>query len=72
MGDDHCALRISGYSALSASSSPSPSTRFGDGIVYAADRWSTYRWSACSAITGIDCTPDEPVPTTATRLPVKS
>ena len=45
---------------------------FGDGSVNAAERWNTYSSSACSAITGIDCTPDEPVPMTATRLPVKS
>ena len=35
-------------------------------------RWKTVSWSACAAISGIDWIPDEPVPITATRLPVKS
>jgi hypothetical protein len=35
-------------------------------------RWNTVSCAACSAISGIDCTPDEPVPITATRWPVKS
>ena len=32
----------------------------------------TVTWSAWSAMIGIDWIPDEPVPITATRLPVKS
>ena len=71
-GDAHCAVRISAYCAFSSSSSLGPSGRFGEGSVYAADRCSTNSSAASFAITGIDCTPDEPVPTTATRLPVKS
>ena len=35
-------------------------------------RWNTVSAPACSAISGIDWMPDEPVPMTATRLPVKS
>ena len=35
-------------------------------------RWNTTRWSACSAMIGIDCTPEEPVPMIPTRRPVKS
>ena len=42
------------------------------GTVYCGVRWNTVRWPACLAITGIDCTPLEPVPMTPTRLPVKS
>ena len=35
-------------------------------------RWKTVSSRACSAMIGIDWMPDEPVPMTATRLPVKS
>ena len=35
-------------------------------------RWNTVTCAACSAITGIDWIAEEPVPTTATRRPVKS
>ena len=35
-------------------------------------RWKTVSCSARSAMIGIDCTADDPVPITATRLPVKS
>jgi hypothetical protein len=35
-------------------------------------RWNTVSCAACSAISGIDWIADEPVPITATRLPVKS
>ncbi len=35
-------------------------------------RWKTVRSPACSAMTGIDWMPDEPVPMTPTRWPVKS
>jgi hypothetical protein len=35
-------------------------------------RWKTVSSAACAAISGIDWMPDEPVPMTATRLPVKS
>ena len=35
-------------------------------------RWNTVSCAACSAMIGIDWMPDEPVPITATRLPVKS
>ncbi len=35
-------------------------------------RWKTVSCSACSAMSGIDWTADDPVPITATRLPVKS
>jgi hypothetical protein len=35
-------------------------------------RWKTVTWLACSAMSGIDWMPDEPVPMTATRRPVKS
>jgi len=42
------------------------------GMEKAAVRWNTVRCSACSAITGTDWMPDEPVPTSPTVLPVKS
>ncbi len=35
-------------------------------------RWKTVSWLACRAISGMDWMPDEPVPMTATRWPVKS
>ena len=35
-------------------------------------RWKTVRSAACSAMTGMDCTPDEPVPIRPTRSPLKS
>jgi hypothetical protein len=35
-------------------------------------RWKIVNCSACSAISGIDWMPEEPVPITPTRLPVKS
>nr|WP_304504652.1 hypothetical protein [Blastococcus sp. TML/M2B] len=35
-------------------------------------RWKTVSSAACWAISGIDWMPEEPVPMTATRLPVKS
>jgi hypothetical protein len=35
-------------------------------------RWKTVRASACRAMIGIDWMADDPVPMTATRLPVKS
>ena len=35
-------------------------------------RWNTVSWVACLAIRGIDWMPEEPVPITPTRLPVKS
>ena len=35
-------------------------------------RWNTVSWAACWAISGMDWMPDEPVPITATRWPVKS
>ncbi len=37
-----------------------------------AVRWNTVSWRACSAITGIAWIAEDPVPITATRLPVKS
>jgi hypothetical protein len=35
-------------------------------------RWNTVTAAALSAISGIDCTADDPVPTTPTRLPARS
>ena len=35
-------------------------------------RWKTVSCDACDAMIGIDWMPDDPVPMTATRLPVKS
>ena len=34
--------------------------------------WKTVRWRASPAITGTDCTPDDPLPITPTRLPWKA
>ena len=42
------------------------------GTEYWAVRWNTTSRRACSAITGIDCTADEPVPMIPTRCPLKS
>ena len=42
------------------------------GRVKLAVRWNTVRCFACLAMCGIICTPDEPVPMTPTRSPVKS
>ena len=42
------------------------------GIVKFGVRWKTVRWAACSAMIGMDWMPEEPVPMTATRMPVKS
>ena len=37
-----------------------------------AVRWKTVSWLASRAMSGMDWMPDEPVPMTATRWPVKS
>ena len=42
------------------------------GIVKFGVRWNTVTCSACWAMTGIDWMPDDPVPMTPTRRPVKS
>ena len=42
------------------------------GIEKLAVRWNTVSWGASAAISGIDWMPEEPVPITATRLPLKS
>jgi len=42
------------------------------GIEKLGVRWNTVSWSAWLAMIGIDWIPDDPVPMTATRLPVKS
>ena len=42
------------------------------GVHQLADRWYTVSDATSSAITGITCTPLDPVPITATRLPAKS
>jgi hypothetical protein len=42
------------------------------GVHQLAERWYTVNAAACSAMTGMICTPLDPVPITATRLPVKS
>ena len=46
--------------------------RFCDGQVNMAVRWNTVRCSATLASSGIDCTPEEPVPTMPMRLPSSS
>ena len=48
------------------------SGRLPAGMLKFGVRWNTVRWAACSAMTGIDWMPDEPVPMTPTRMPVKS
>jgi len=37
-----------------------------------AVRWNTCGWVACSATMGMSCVPDDPVPITPIRFPVKS
>ena len=45
---------------------------FQAGTLKLAVRWNTVSCAASSAITGIACTAEEPVPITPTRLPAKS
>ena len=62
-------------SRSSASSSRAASGDAGPlwaGIEKFGVRWKTVSSAACSAMSGIDWMPDEPVPMTPTRLPVKS
>ena len=40
-------------------------------MAYCGVRWNTVTCAALRAISGIACTPDEPVPMTPTRLPAK-
>ena len=40
--------------------------------MYCGVRWKTVSCPACCAITGIACTPLEPVPITPTRFPARS
>ena len=58
--------KLSSLGPLLAIDAPSPT---GSKL---AVRWNTVNWRACRAISGMACTPDEPVPSTATRWPLKS
>ena len=64
--------RKAGYSALTAASCAGSSGALRAGIEKFAVRWNTVSSVACCAMTGIDWIADEPVPITATRLPLKS
>src|SRR6202035_5831990 len=52
--------------------SASAQGRFLFGTAKFAVRWNTYRCSATAAISGATWIPEDPVPTSPTRLPVKS
>ena len=58
--------KLSSLGPLLAIDAPSPTSS------KLAVRWNTVNWRACRAISGMACTPDEPVPSTATRWPLKS
>ena len=58
--------------ALNSAISVSPSGLLRAGIVKFGVRWNTVNWAASSAITGIAWIAEDPVPITATRLPLKS
>ena len=63
---------MASYSCLISSSTALSTLPCRAGIMYCGVRWNTVRWSAWRAMTGIDCTPLDPVPITATFLPAKS
>jgi hypothetical protein len=62
----YAARSVSSAARRSGSTGPLPA-----GSEKFAVRWNTVTCLAWRAISGIDCTPDEPVPITATRLPAK-
>ena len=64
--------RIAANSARSCACSSAVIGRLLSGVHQLAVRWYTVSDAASSATTGMICTPLEPVPMTATRLPAKS
>ncbi len=70
--DSLAASRYPSRSSLSRFSVSAGAGPLRAGMEKFAVRWKTVSWLACSAISGMDWMPDEPVPMTATRLPVKS
>jgi hypothetical protein len=66
---DHFAACRSASSGASRSGGTGPSPA---GIEMFGVRWNAVGWRAFLAMIGIDWMPDEPVPLTATRLPLRS
>ena len=64
--------RIASKSALSRACSSGVIGALLSGVHQLGVRWYTVREATSSAIVGISCTPLDPVPITATRLPAKS
>ena len=71
-GVSAAAARRAGYSALCALSRSGSIGPLRAGRLKLAVRWKTVRCLAWLAMIGIICTPDEPVPITPTRRPLKS
>ena len=64
--------RIDSKSARSCACSSGVIGRLLSGVHQLAVRWYTVSEATSSAIAAISCTPLDPVPITATRLPTKS
>ena len=64
--------RIASKSARSWACSSGVIGRLLSGVHQLAERWYTVREATWPAMAGITCTPLDPVPMTATRLPAKS
>ena len=72
LGDVLSVARIDSKSFRSCACSSGVMGALLSGVHQLGERCSTVREAAVSAMTGMICTPLDPVPTTATRLPVKS
>ena len=70
--DQRAFSRYSGYTAFMARSSSGSSGPFHAGMLKFAVRWNTVRCVACFATMGMAWIAVDPVPTTPTRMPVKS
>ena len=64
--------RYSAYLALRSATACGSSGPFQAGTLKGGVRWNTVTSAAPSAMIGIACTAEEPVPSTATRFPRKS
>ena len=72
LGDVLSVARIDSKSLRSCACSSGVMGALLSGVHQLGERCSTVTEAAVSAMTGMICTPLDPVPTTATRLPVKS
>ena len=72
LGDVFSVARIDSKSLRSCTCSSGAMGALLSGVHQLGERCSTVTDAAVSAMTGMICTPLDPVPTTATRLPVKS